>query len=404
MEKIKLIAASAFIGLLVTVAFLFVEFIDTKGVDFLWNTVLQTNKYRILVIPTAIFLSIIFSAVILSLKKKRIGQAETDLIGDDEIKPTNINEIIKILTIGCVGLLAGASLGPEGVLVAICSGIGILIAQKAKRMDAAKLFLISSVGALLVGFFGSLLPILIPIFMLYKKEKKIVVMHTIPPIIAGLSTYISLYIIKNGDIGFGTIPTGSSYTIQDLIGAFFLGILGAIVAFLIKKLINKFESIAKHVDSKFHWIVSSAIFGGVIGVLYFIGGPTIQFSGKEGSSLLMENGPYPLIILVIILISKFIVTSWSLPAGYKGGLVFPSIFMAVAMSLILTEIHPILGGPGITIGATSGMMTAMLPPILGFILVLAMIPLNFILVAAMGLLGAIVGSKVIALKSKPKSI
>ena len=120
--------------------------------------------------------------------------------------------------------------------------------------------------------------------------------------------------------------------------------------------------------------------------------------------MLLENGPYSLIILLVILIAKFLVTSWSLPAGYKGGLVFPSIFMAVAMSLILTEIHPILGGPGITIGATSGMMTAMLPPALGFILVLAMIPLNFILVAIMGLLGALLGSKIITLKLSKKSL
>jgi hypothetical protein len=85
-------------------------------------------------------------------------------------------------------------------------------------------------------------------------------------------------------------------------------------------------------------------------------------------------------------------------------LVFPSVFMAVAMSLILTEIHPILGGPGITIGATAGMMTSMLPPVLGFILVLSMIPLNFILVAICGLFGAIVGTKIITLKLTRKSI
>jgi len=404
MEKIKLILASIVIGLLVTISYLFVEFIDTKGVNFLWNNLLQTNQYRVLVIPVAIIFSIIFSAVILFLKQKRIGEAETNLLSEAEIKPTNINEIIKILIIGCVGLLAGASLGPEGVLVAICSGIGILIAQKAKRMDAAKLFLISSVGALLVGFFGSLLPILIPILMLYKKEKKIVLNHILPPIIAGLSTYIALYIIKNGNIGFGTLPTGSTYNLQDLVGAFILGVFGAFVAFLIKILISKLEIITKKINSKSHWIISSTIFGGVIGIFYFIGGPTIQFSGKEGTEMILQNSTYSIITLIIILISKFIVTSWSLPSGYKGGLVFPSIFMAVTMSLILTEIHPILGGPGITIGATSGMMTAMLPPLLGFILVLAMIPLNFILVAIMGLLGAIVGSKIIALKFNNKGL
>lgn len=404
MDKIKLIFISIIIGLIISITYLIVEFIDTSGVNFIWNTLLQTDKYRILVIPTAVILSILFTSIILLLKKERVGPTETNLLSEDEIKPTNINEILKISIIGCVGLLAGASLGPEGVLVAICSSIGILFAQKTKKMEAAKLFVISAVGALLVGFFGSLLPILIPLFILYKKENKINLLHFIPPIAAGLSTYISLYIIKNGNIGFGAIPTGPTYNFQDLIGAFILGIFGSIIAFLINKAIQKFGSITKKVDNKFHWIISAIIFGSIIGIFYYIGGPYVQFSGKEGTEMLLKEDSFSLIFLIIIIISKFIVTAWSLPAGYKGGLVFPSIFMAVAISLILTEIHPILGGPGITIGATSGMITAMLPPVLGFILVISLIPLNFILVAIFGLVGAVIGSKIITFKFTNKGL
>ncbi len=403
-EKLKIIIVSIAIGVAVAIAFLAVEFVDTVGTDFLWNDFFKTDTNRLLVVPVAIFLSIVFSAVILILKQKRIGKSETNLLTDEEIKPTSIKDILIVLVIGCTGLLAGASLGPEGVLVAICSGIGVWFAQKAGKMEAAKLFVISSVGALLVGFFGSLIPTLIPIFLLYKKEKKIVPAHIILPILACLSTYTTLYIIKNGDIGFGTIPTGSTYNFQDLIGAFILGIFGSIIAFLLKILIAKFQEKTKAINSSTHWIISAAIFGGVIGFLYFIGGPSIQFSGKEGTEMLLQGENYSIVILLIILIAKLIATGWSLPAGYKGGLVFPSIFMAVAMSLILTEVHPILGGPGITIGATSGMMTAMLPPALGFILILSMIPFNFILVAVMGLFGAIVGSRIITLKFTKKEI
>lgn len=393
MEKIKIIIISIIIGIAVTVSYLFVEFIDTSVVNTIWNDIFNTNENRMLVIPVAIFLSIIFSAVIMILKNKRIGEAETNLLSDEKISPTSIKEVLTVLIIGCAGLLAGASLGPEGVLVAICSGIGIWFAQKSGKMEAAKLFVASSVGALLVGFFGSLLPILIPVIMIYRKEKSIIPSHLLPPIIAGVTTYITLYLIKNGEIGFGSIPTGTTYNFQDLIGAFLLGIFGSIIALLLKNFIKRFEIIAKRIDLRTHWLVSASIFGGVIGILYFIGGPTVQFSGKEGTEMLLQNNPNSIIILAVIVIAKLIATGWSLPAGYKGGLVFPSIFMAVALSLILTQLHPTLGGPGITIGATSGMMTAMLPPVLGFILVLSLIPLNFVLVAVAGLIGALVGTK-----------
>lgn len=402
-EKLKIIFASIAIGIAVALSYLIVEFIDTQGTNYLWNEFFNTDENRLLTIPVAIFLSIIFSAVILLLKKKRIGKAETNLLSDETVKPTSLKDIFTIFLIGSTGLLAGASLGPEGVLVAISSGIGIWFAQKAGKMETAKLMAISGVGALLVGFFGSLLPILVPILILYKKEKKIVPQHLIPPILSGLVTYITLYIIKNGNIGFGSIPTGSTYNFQDLIGAFILGLIGAFIALLIKTLIEKFQFITKNINSKTHWLVSASIFGGVIGILYFIGGPAIEFSGKEGTELLLQNDSYSFITLIIIVITKLIATSWSLPAGYKGGLVFPSVFMAVALSLILAEIHPILGGPGITIGATSGIMSAMLPPVMGFILVISMIPFNFILVALAGLFGAIVGTRLIAKLAVSKS-
>ena len=396
MNKIfKIFIAALLIGVLNAFSYLTVEFIDKQGTNFLWNDLLQTDTNRVLVIPVAIILSIIFSVLIILLKQKRIGKVEVDLLNNSEIKKTEIKDILTIFLIGSTGLLAGASLGPEGVLVAISSGIGIWIAQKAKNMEDAKLLILSSVGALLVGFFGSLLPILIPILILYKKEKKLVPQHLIPPVIAGIGTYLTVYILKNGDIGFGTIPTGTSYNLQDIIAAFILGIVGAFFALLIKILIKKFGDITKLINNKFHWLVSASIFGGVIGTLYLFGGQPTQFSGAEGTAMLLEGNGYTIGILILMLIAKFIATAWSLPAGYKGGLVFPSIFMAVVMSMIFSSIDPALGGAGITIGATSGMMSSMLPPVMGFILVLSLIPLKFILVAISGLLGAIIGKKII---------
>lgn len=402
MNKIlKLVVAALLIGFLNAAFYLAVEFVDVQGTNYVWNEFFNTNENRLMVIPVAIFLSIIFSSIIILLKKKRIGKIEVNLLDEGKIDPTSLKEIFKVFIIGSAGLLAGASLGPEGVLVAISVGIGVWIAQRSGKMESAKLLILSSVGALLVGFFGSLLPILIPVLILYKKEKKIIPLHLIPPIVAGITTFIALYIIKNGNVGFGSIPTGSTYNFQDIIASFILGVVGAFFAVLIKYLIVRFQTITKKINSSNHWIISAAIFGGVIGILYFVGGEAIQFSGKEGTIALLNNS-YTMGVLIIMILAKFIATSWSLPAGYKGGLVFPSVFMAVALSQIMTHIHPILGGPGITIGATSGMMTSMIPPVMGFVLVLSMIPLNFIILAVAGLLGVISGKKTIDNLIAPK--
>lgn len=395
MSKLRFLLTTLFIGILNAVILVIFEFITTQGTEYLWNDFFNTDANRFSAIPVAILLSIIFSATIILFKQKRIGNPETDLLSDESIKPTSINDLIAIFVIGAISLLAGASLGPEASLVGIATGIGILFAEKIKNMEGAKLLALSSVGALLVAFLGSLFPVLIPILLIYKKEKKIVPAHLIPPIIAGIASYITLNLIKGNGAGY-EIPLGNTYTPPDLISAIFLGFLGAFVAAFIKLLINKFEILNESISSKTHWIVSAAIFGGVLGTIYLLGGQTIEFSGREGTNLLLQTqSSYSAIALITIAVAKLLVTSWSLPSGYRGGLIFPSIFMAVALSLALETFHPVLGGPGVIVGGVSGILTAMASPVLGFILILSIIPFNFVGIAAAGLIGALIGTKLI---------
>ncbi len=395
-NRLKLLGIAALIGIINGIVFVIFELIVTQGTDYVWNNFFNTDINRWTLIPVSILLSIIFSAIIKFFKQKRIGLVEENLLNDNNpIKNTSLYDLLAIFVIGSASLLAGASLGPEASLVGIASGLGLWFAQKNKTMEAAKLLALSSVGSLLVAFFGSLMPILIPILILYKKENKIIFSHILPPIISGVFAYIALVALKGSAIGFGTIPVGTTdHEIQDIIAAFILGILGAVFAILLKELIKKFSNFTTQINPKIHWVVSATIFGGVIGVLYLIGGPSIQFSGKEGTEILLQNpASYTVAALLLIVITKLLATSWSLSAGYRGGLVFPSVFMGVALSLMFEKINPILTGPGIMIGSISGIFTALINPILGFILILSMIPYQLILVAIAGLIGALIGTR-----------
>ncbi|OGH47930.1 MAG: hypothetical protein A3A51_00320 [Candidatus Levybacteria bacterium RIFCSPLOWO2_01_FULL_39_10] len=395
---LKFILISLAIGVANAVVFVLFEFIVNQGTEYLWNELFNTDSLRLALIPVAIFLSIAYSYIIRNFKQNRVGKAETNFLEDEEIKHTDLNDLGTIFVIGAGSLLAGASLGPEASLVGIAGGLGIWFAQKSSDLNSAKLLAISSVGALLVAFFGSLLSILIPIIIIFKKEGKIVIKHYIPPIIAGVAAYATLVAIKGSAIGFGTIPTGSSnFHIQDLIFALILGILGAFLAYLLKLLIKKLSVITKKIDNNYHWLVSASVFGAVIGILYLIGGPSVEFSGKEGTSILLENSSsYTVATLLIIFITKLLVTGWSLAGGYRGGLVFPSVFMGVTLSLIFEKIHPALTGPGIIIGSVSGIFTALISPIIGLILILSMIPAELVGVALAGFLGALIGAKIIS--------
>jgi H+/Cl- antiporter ClcA len=91
-----------------------------------------------------------------------------------------------------------------------------------------------------------------------------------------------------------------------------------------------------------------------------------------------------------MIIMKIIVTGWSITTGYRGGLVFPSIFFGVALSLIFEKIHPVFAGSGIMIGTSTGIMVTLLSPILGFVMMVSLIPLELISIVIAGLVGSLI--------------
>ena len=92
-----------------------------------------------------------------------------------------------------------------------------------------------------------------------------------------------------------------------------------------------------------------------------------------------------------IVVVKLLVTSWSLSTGYRGGLVFPSVFAGVAISLLVASVLPGVAGPGILLGSVAGLLVEMTAPALGAILLLALLPGALLPLGFAGAAGAIAG-------------
>lgn len=76
-----------------------------------------------------------------------------------------------------------------------------------------------------------------------------------------------------------------------------------------------------------------------LAILYLIGGPLVQFTGNASiQPLLSQAESLGLLTVVVIFVVKILAISWSKAMGYRGGLIFPMIFVAsslVAISQLL---------------------------------------------------------------------
>lgn len=392
------------IGIVNAVLLYVFEFIGIDVTNWLWNDVFQTDTYRWLVIPVAWLLGLGLTAVILALRNKRLVPPEADLMADMNDPPHTLQAIGTILAIGGMSLLAGAALGPEQALMMASAAIGSYAAVTWGLTPAKQLLVLSSIGALLVAFFSSVVIILIPLLIMFKtakdKGQKLQPKPMFIVVLAGVVSYGTIKTINYVFDGSATTPAVAlpHFKPIDLIAALVLGLISGFLALCLNQLIEWFYKLAKWIDGHklpaHEWVVG-LILSTVLGVLYLIGGRTVEFSGSVGSNLLEQNAAqYGAAALAGLIIVKLLTTSWSKGAGYRGGLVFPSIYIGLALGLLTGHLVSGLAGSGAIIGSISGMVAAAVgSPIIAGIFLIAILPWKLIPVAFAAVIGTMIFTK-----------
>jgi H+/Cl- antiporter ClcA len=254
-----------------------------------------------------------------------------------------------------------------------------------------RVLVLASAGALLVAFLGSLIPIAIPLLIAYQRTQRLQLAAVVAIALAGLAAWGTVWVVHGDHHGYGSIPSAAVHA-RDYAAAVVLGVIAVAIGALLRWFIKRLAVVTKRIDDHAPWWLAAAVFGLVLGVLYLVGGQTVQFSGSEGSVMLLSGDMhYGTWALAGIAVVKLAATSWSLTAGYRGGLVFPSVFAGVAVSLLVAGALPDLAGPGVLLGSVAGLLVEMTAPMLGVVMLLALLPAKLLPLGIAGAAGAIAG-------------
>jgi H+/Cl- antiporter ClcA len=400
--RLILVAAiSIAVGVADGLIFMGLEWLVNHGDQWIWNDVFDTDTSRWRVIPLALVLSIAFSLVLRAVREPRWLPPHLDLLeavgpGDGKAPPPpTLRTIAVILILGAASLLAGASLGPEAPLTATAIALGTWAAARGSLGEASSPLALGSLGALLTAFFGSLVPLVIPLMVMYQRTKRVTLVAVLVTVFAGVSSWLTCLAVQGNNSGYGGIPSLGTHFL-DYVAAVVLGAVAAGTAALLRELIRRISVVTQKLEHRTPWWLAAALFGAVLGGLYLVGGQTVQFSGSEGTTMLVSGfghyGPWALAGIAVI---KLLATSWSTSAGYRGGLVFPSIFMGVALGLCAAGAIPNLAGTGVTLGCVAGLLVGMTSPAFGVVILFSLLPAKLILLGLAGTAGAVFGRVVV---------
>ncbi len=340
MNKLKILGSTAVVGVVVALVYWVFEFVVHHSINIVWNELFNTEQNAIMIFVVCISLTLVFFGLQHKLDQKSEKHPSHGL-GADTLVISRRN-LFTVLLIGYFSLIAGASLGPEAILVPACLITGGLVGKRffASNNQATKAMGAAAIIALFAAFFHSFIVGLLAIFLVKKEAKiKITKNVVVVAVVASAASALTLMLIAPSSQYFSWPDYSWNVKIADILIAAILVGLGYLAILVLKYFFDFAEEIRIRV-AHLTWWQKGLVASVGLSILYLIGGPLVEFTGNESIQPLFEQAPAMGIFgLLWIFFVKLAAIGWSKSLGYRGGLIFPMIFVASVLVAISQQFY-----------------------------------------------------------------
>lgn len=336
MKYVKHGLLAVLVGVGVALTYFFFERAVHHAINYIWEDLFDTNTNRLMVLPICLGLSIIYFGTQHFLDPKA-EKAEQHGLGS--MPQLTVHTYIKVLAIGFLSLVAGASLGPEAILVPACIVLGGYVGKTFLGDKKSKIIEFGILGfvALFVAFFNSFVIGMLSLLLVKKQFKVQLHINLVAlSLIAAASAAITLRLLS--DVSYFNLPPMSWHiNIATIMMVSLVGLAGYLGTYILKFGHDFAKKISDGLSGDEWWLHASVAAAGLI-ALYLLGGNLVQFTGNESIAPMFHQAPELGIIgLIWIFIIKIAAMSWSKAFGYRGGLIFPTVFAASILAAIASQ-------------------------------------------------------------------
>jgi H+/Cl- antiporter ClcA len=296
--------------------------------------------------------------------------------------------VLGSLAVGFVGLVAGASLGPEGAVIPAAAGVSVLAAGWA-RLPARMGLLVqgSGLSALLASMFGSPLAGVVPLLEVVPAGAvPTMALLVLPSLTAAATAVLTQQVFDWTAIG--QLPLAAvEFRPVHLAWAVLIGIVAGAAGLLIDRATHVLRRVTVRLDAR-SVMLSASLGGLLLGVLYAVGGDEIRFAGIPELLRLAADTDTAWAAIAAVAF-KVVATATCLAAGYRGGKIFPAAFVGGATGLALhLAIDSIPLSTALAVGLSAAMATALAFPVIAAIDAAAILPASVLPLALLGIVTA----------------
>jgi H+/Cl- antiporter ClcA len=262
------------------------------------------------------------------------GPTEGHGIGMEQTSPTTTAGLV---VISLVSLTAGASLGPEAALIAVALALGSWLAARVGRAELERVFGTSGVASVLSGLFGSpLAPATVVLEMAPVAGHNLYV-FLLPVLVSAAVGLLAFDAILDGPLLDIDLPAYSSVALLHVFEALAIAAVAASIGLVLIALVRALRRALVPVGGR---TILMATLGGVaIGVIALVAGEETLFSGEHELEVLLDDpAAYGAGTLLLILVGKLFALAISLETGFRGGRIFPVLFIGATVGFITSDV------------------------------------------------------------------
>lgn len=257
-----------------------------------------------------------------------------------------------------LGLAGGVSLGPEGPIIAITTAITTaVLGQLVPGLPARSVVMITASGTIGAMFGTPVAAALLLTGMLAAAGVGGTLWDRLFLPLTAAATGAMTALLLGGPTLTLTLPP---YTPQalDLLTGTLVALVAAGLAALAVVIFPRVHALFRRLGHPVLYITAGGVILGVLGV---VGGPITLFKGlHQMAELLGERRELSVSTLVVIILVKVAALVIAATAGFRGGRIFPALFIGVAIGLLASVLMPVIP-VGLAIAAG----------VLGFVLVVS---------------------------------
>ncbi|MET0735330.1 MAG: ion channel protein, partial [Microbacterium sp.] len=268
------------------------------------------------------------------------GHAGPDTASTElDTPPPSVRVVPSIALAVILSLAGGVSLGPENPILAINAAIAVAVCARFIKVIPPRMAILFAMAGTLGALFGT------PV------AAALVLTGTVAAVRGGGSLWDKLFLpVASAGAGAVTmhllgappfafsVPAYPGPSAIDLLTGFAIAAVSAGLGIL--------AAIAfPYIHRAFHALRSPILFttlgGLILGILGVIGGPLTLFKGLEQTGELIANSEdYTAGQLAMFTIVKVVALVVAASAGFRGGRIFPAVFVGVALGLCANALFP----------------------------------------------------------------